>query len=93
MGGYLGAMQKAKIYTTTYCSFCQAATSFFKAKNIVFEEIDVTGDDAAREVLQERTGRHTVPQIWIGEIWVGGYDDLRALERSGGLAPLLASPA
>jgi len=83
-------MSQATIYTTTYCSYCQAAKSFFKAKNISYEERDVTGDDAAREDLRTRNGRQTVPQIWIGETWVGGYDDLRALDRSGGLAPLLA---
>lgn len=82
-------MQRATIYTTDYCSYCRAAKSFFTQKGIAFDEIDVTGDDAARVELQERTGRHTVPQIWIGATWVGGYDDLRAAERTGKLQELL----
>lgn len=84
-------MNKATIYTTDYCSYCRAAKSFFQSRGIPFEEIDVTDDDAARTSLRERTGRTTVPQIWIGEAYVGGYDDLRALDRSGGLTPLLGA--
>lgn len=84
-------MNKATIYTTDYCSYCRAAKSFFQSRGIPYEEIDVSGDDDARAELRERTGRTTVPQIWIGEAYVGGYDDLRALDRSGSLAPLLGA--
>lgn len=83
-------MPAVKIYTTDYCGYCRAAKSFFKDKGVAFEEIDLSGDDAARENLRNRTGRNTVPQIFIGETHVGGYDDLRALDRAGKLAPLLA---
>lgn len=54
-----------------------------------FTEVDLTGDDEGRDALVERTGRRTVPQIYIGDTHVGGYDDLRALDRAGGLDPLL----
>lgn len=82
-------MPRVTIYTTDYCGYCRAAKSFFKEKSIPFEEIDLSGDDEARHSLQQRTGRSTVPQIFVGETHVGGYDDLRALDRAGKLQPLL----
>lgn len=82
-------MAPVKIYTTDYCGYCRAAKSFFKDLKIPYEEIDLSGDDEARHALQVRTQRHTVPQIFIGDTHVGGYDDLRALHRAGGLQPLL----
>lgn len=85
-------MPAIRIYSTEYCSYCRAAKRFFDARGFSYEEIDLTEDDEGRRALQERTGRSTVPQIWIGDAWVGGYDDMRALDRSGGLAPLLAAP-
>lgn len=83
-------MPTVQIYSTTYCSYCRAAKSFFSQKGVAFEEIDLTDDDAGRDALVKRTGRTTVPQIFIGDHHVGGYDDLRALDRAGGLQPLLA---
>ena len=83
-------MPAVKIYTTDYCGYCRAAKGFFKEKGVAFEEIDLSGDDEGRSQLRARTGRNTVPQIFIGETHVGGYDDLRALDRAGKLAPLLA---
>ena len=82
-------MAPVKIYTTDYCGYCRAAKSFFKDQKIPFEEIDLSGDDEARAALNARTQRSTVPQIFIGETHVGGYDDLRALHRAGGLQSLL----
>lgn len=84
-------MPKITLYSTTYCGYCSAAKRFLESKGLPFEEIDLTGDDEGREALRVRSGRMTVPQIWIGDVHVGGYDDLRALDRSGGLEPLLAS--
>lgn len=84
-------MTQATIYVTNWCPYCHAAKRFLADKGIAFDEHDVTGDDAARAELRTRTGRHTVPQIWIGETHVGGYDDLVALDRRGGLAPLLGA--
>lgn len=83
-------MPKVVLYTTSWCSYCRAAKSFLQAKGVPFEEVDLTDDDAGRRELQARCGRSTVPQIWIGETHVGGYDDLRALDRQGRLDPLLA---
>lgn len=82
-------MPKIRIYSTTWCAYCRSAKAFFDKKGISYEEIDLTGDDAGREALVERTGRTSVPQIFIGDHHVGGYDDLRALDRAGGLQPLL----
>jgi len=83
------AMAEVKIYTTTYCPYCHAATALLTEKNVPFEEIDVTGDAAARVDLARRTGRRTVPQVFIDGESVGGYDDIAALDRSGRLDELL----
>lgn len=80
------------IYRTQTCPYCVAAARFFREKKgVPFEEIDLTFDDAGRRDLAKRTGRQTVPQIFVGQTHVGGYDDLRALDRAGKLDPLLAS--
>ena len=78
-----------KIYTTPYCAFCVRAKRLLDRKKVPYEEIDVAGDDEARVRLMQRTGRRTVPQIFIGERHVGGSDDLHALEERGELDPLL----
>ena len=70
------AMQAVKIYTTDYCSYCKRAKALLKSKGIAFEEIDVTHDDAKRDWLVKTTGFKTVPQIFIDEKPIGGYDDL-----------------
>ena len=82
-------MAKVTIYTTTYCGYCSAAKRLFDSRSIPYTEIDLTGDDEGRTALRDRTGRTTVPQIFVGDVHVGGYDDLRALDRAGGLQPLL----
>ena len=82
-------MAEVKIYTTRYCPYCHAATALLTQKSVPFEEIDVTGDQAARTDLAKRTGRHTVPQVFIDGESIGGYDDLSALDRSGRLDELL----
>ena len=78
-----------RIYTTTYCGYCYAAKSLLKKKGVAFEEIDCTRDPEVRRWLVERTGRRTVPQIFIHEQSIGGYDELRALEREGRLDSML----
>ncbi|MCB9796811.1 MAG: glutaredoxin 3 [Alphaproteobacteria bacterium] len=83
-------MNKVTIYTAVPCGYCSAAKRFFQARDIAFEEIDLTGDYEARHKLLERTRQRTVPQIFIGETHVGGYSDLIALHGQGGLDPLLA---
>lgn len=77
------------VYTTNYCPFCTSAKRLLSSLHLPYEEVDVTGDDAARNALVERTGRKTVPQIFIGSASVGGYTDLDALVKGGSLQPLL----
>ena len=84
-------MPKITIYTTPYCPYCHRAKRLLAQKNAAFEEIDVSGDCDAREKLAEMAGGlTTVPQIWIGDLHVGGSDELHALDRAGKLDPLLA---
>jgi glutaredoxin 3 len=84
-------MPEVIIYTTTYCSYCNAAKQFLsKVKKVPYREIDLTGNEDARLQLTERTGQKTVPQIFVGDTHVGGYTDMRALDAAGGLDPLLA---
>lgn len=83
-------MAKVKVYTAGHCCYCHMAKELLKRKGAPFEEIDVSGDTAERRALMEKAGgRHTVPQIWIGETHVGGCDDLLSLERQGKLDALL----
>ena len=84
-------MPPVEIYTTRRCSYCASAKALLKRKGVSFSEIDVGTDWQRREEMIERAnGRTTVPQIFIGEVHVGGCDDLHALERAGRLDPLLA---
>lgn len=83
-------MPTVTIYKTRFCPYCIAASRFLrKVKHVEVQEIDLSDDDAGLEDLERRTGRQTVPQIWIGERHVGGYDDLRALEARGELDLIL----
>jgi glutaredoxin 3 len=81
-----------EIYTTRYCPYCQAAKRLLSHKGVDFTEIDVSGDAKRRsEMVARANGRMTVPQIFIGSLHVGGYDELYELDRSGGLDPLIAA--
>jgi glutaredoxin 3 len=77
------------MYATGWCPYCQRARNLFGLKNLSFEEIDVEADPARRDEMKSRSGRNTVPQIFIGATHVGGFDDLNALDRDGGLDRLL----
>jgi len=80
-----------EIYTADYCPYCHRAKHLLRAKNVAFEEIDVTVDPEGRAVMRERAGgRTTVPQIFINGQHVGGCDDLHALDDAGKLDALLA---
>jgi glutaredoxin 3 len=82
---------KITMYSTAVCPFCIQAERFLYARgvrDIEFVRVDL--DPALRRAMMERTGRRTVPQIYIDAFHVGGYEDLVALDRAGGLAPLLA---
>jgi len=81
------------MYQTDWCPFCRRAEALLRGKGVVeIELIDVVLDAKGRAELQARTGRRTVPQIYIGDTHVGGCDDLQALDRAGRLDPLLAAP-
>ena len=81
------------MYCTAACPFCQSAERLLLEKGVRIEKVRVDLEPARRAEMTQRSGRHTVPQIWIGERHVGGCDDLHALEREGRLDPLLeASP-
>jgi glutaredoxin 3 len=85
-------MAQVTIYTTSICPYCHRAKQLLARKGVAYEEIDVGRDPDLREEMTERAnGRRTVPQIFIGDTHVGGCDDLYALDRAGGLDPLLAS--
>ncbi|MCS6915388.1 MAG: glutaredoxin 3 [Myxococcales bacterium] len=83
-------MAKIEIYTTQYCGYCRRAKELLARKGVTFTEIDVTADPERRQWLRDRTGRRTVPQIFINGQPYGGYDDIAALERAGRLDALLA---
>ena len=83
-------MSKVQIYTTSWCPYCSAAKSLLADKGVPYEEIDVTEPSLREAMIQRAHGRRTVPQIFIGETHVGGYDDMMALHRAGKLEPLLA---
>lgn len=82
-------MSDVTIYTTPYCPYCHAAKDLLADKGVEFTEIDVTGNAAERARLAQVTGQRTVPQIFIGEESIGGYDELAALETRGQLDAML----
>ena len=83
-------MQKVLMYTTGHCPYCTRAEMLLKQKGVeTIEKIRIDEDPAERDAMMARTGRRTVPQIYIGQTHVGGFDDLAALERAGELTPLL----
>ncbi len=85
-------MPSVTLYTTPFCGYCMAAKRMLTAKGVGFAEIDVAADPARRaEMVNRAKGGRTVPQIFIGEIHVGGFDDLSALDRAGKLDPLLTA--
>jgi len=77
------------MYTTNWCGYCERARKLFASKNVPIEEIDVESDPGKRAEMQTRSGRRSVPQIFIGDHHVGGSDDLLALEAAGKLDELL----
>jgi glutaredoxin 3 len=81
---------KVIMYSTAVCPYCIQAERLLKAKGVTeIEKIRIDLDPAQRTLMMEKTGRRTVPQIYIGETHVGGFDDLSALDREGKLMPLL----
>lgn len=85
-------MNKVVMYTTAVCPFCQRAEMLLKQRGVQdIEKIRVDLDPGQRDAMVERTGRRTVPQIFIADRHVGGFDDLAALDRAGELLPLLGA--
>lgn len=79
------------MYCTAVCPYCQRAEMLLKQRGVEqIEKVRIDLDPARRDEMIEKTGRRTVPQIFIGERHVGGFDDLSALDREGGLLPLLS---
>ncbi|MCC7152220.1 MAG: glutaredoxin 3 [Rubrivivax sp.] len=85
-------MNAVRMYTTEVCPYCQRAKALLKQRGVQeIEEVRIDLDPAERDRMMQLTGRRTVPQIFIGTTHVGGCDDLIALDRAGGLLPLLGA--
>lgn len=89
---YQPVQKKIVIYTTAWCPYCIRAKRLLKSKGYEFTDIDVDGDDEKRQWLRKVTGQRTVPQIFIGDESVGGYDDIAALDRVGELDSKVLGP-
>lgn len=84
-------MKRVRMFTTGVCPYCTMAKRLLQRKGVAaIEEVRVDHDPAQREAMMRNTGRRTVPQIYIGDTHVGGFDDLAALDHAGRLDPLLA---
>jgi glutaredoxin 3 len=87
-------MNKVVMYCTGFCPYCTRAEALLAQRGVTdIEKIRIDTDPAQRADMMARTNRRTVPQIFIGQTHVGGYDDLAALDKAGGLMPLLSGPA
>jgi glutaredoxin 3 len=82
-------MPQVVLYTTTICPYCTRAKHLLQSKGVEFDEIRIDHDHEQMQIMMERSRRHTVPQIFIGDLHVGGFDDLARLEARGELDPLL----
>lgn len=82
-------MSPVKMYTTRFCPYCMRARQLLESKNVPFTDMAVDNDPALRQEMVERSGRRTVPQIWVGDTHIGGFDDMYLLERQGRLDELL----
>lgn len=82
-------MSEVIMYSSRYCPFCVRAKALLKRKEASVEELLVDGDANKRREMMTKSGRHTVPQIWIGDLHVGGCDELFLLEKQGKLDQLL----
>jgi glutaredoxin 3 len=83
-------MKTVTLYTTETCPFCRSAKSLLASKGISMKEINVQTQPAKREEMVKRSGRRTVPQIFVENTYIGGFDDLAKLDRQGGLMSMLA---
>lgn len=82
-----------KVYSTRYCGFCVAARRLLQRRGYVFEEVDVSHDNALRHQISKRAGNYrTVPMIFIDEDFIGGYEELAVLDRNGELSARASAP-
>lgn len=85
-------MKTVTIYTSPLCGYCHAAKRLLSQKGVQYSEFDVMGDPSLRqEMMAKSNGRHTVPQIFVGDVHIGGFDELSALDRAGKFDNLLAA--
>jgi len=84
-------MARIEVYLTSWCPFCRGAVQLLRAKGQEFAVVDLDAEPGRRAEMVQRSGRRTVPQIFIGDRHVGGFDDLSELERAGELDLLLES--
>jgi glutaredoxin 3 len=87
------ASPEITLYTSAMCGYCVAAKNFLKSKGLQWKEVRIDTDPMQRERMVALARRTSVPQIFIGQTHVGGYDDMMALHRAGKLEPLLAGGA
>ncbi len=83
-------MKEVTVYSTPVCPYCVRAKDLLKRKGVPYTEVDASDDDVREAMIVKAGGRRTVPQIFIGDTHVGGFDDLSALDRAGKLDTLLA---
>ncbi len=84
-------MARVTVYTKPFCPYCSRALGLLKQKGVEINEIEAASDMALRQEMIQKSGRATYPQIFIGDRHIGGCDDLVALDRQGGLDPLLSA--
>lgn len=83
--------KRVRLYGTRFCPYCVAARRLLKDLSIAFDDVPVDGDPQLRQEVMAASGGNTVPQIWVGSHYVGGYTELAALHQGGGLSPLVAA--
>ena len=84
-------MSQVVLYGTRFCPFCTAARRLLTAKGINYQDIPLDDNASLRAEIMERSARNTVPQIWVGDVHIGGYTDLRQFEVDGRLQQLVSS--
>ncbi|UTW44346.1 glutaredoxin 3 [bacterium SCSIO 12696] len=84
-------MANVVLYGTKFCPYCIAARRLLKSKKVDFKDISVDANPKLRAEVKQRSGQRTVPQIWVGDTHVGGFDDLQRMDQQGNLDKLLAS--
>jgi glutaredoxin 3 len=80
---------EAKVYSASYCAWCSKAVQFLESEGLKVRIVDITDDQNERHILVERTGQKTVPQIWIGDSYIGGYDRMMKMASTKDLKPII----